>query len=104
MAKKITLQLDEAQRGELIAVRDHHPKLYMRERAAALLKIADGQVVREVARGGQYGPRDPVTVYSWVHRYEAEGTAGLLVRPGRGRKPSSSGEPRKRDDGESGSA
>jgi hypothetical protein len=37
-----TLELSEQQRAELEDLRDHSPLPYLRERAAALLKIADG--------------------------------------------------------------
>jgi hypothetical protein len=44
MAKKIrTLTLTEEQSQELKQHRDHDPKIQMRERCAALLKIASGQ-------------------------------------------------------------
>ena len=68
-------------------MRDHHPKPYLREKAAALLKVADGWQVREVARFGLLRPRSPDTVAAWLNRYERRGLAGLRVRPGRGRKP-----------------
>lgn len=81
------LELTPAARDELVAVRDTAPRAYVRERAAALVKIADGHVAAEVARTGLLRPREPDTVYRWLHRYRAEGVAGLTIRPGRGRKP-----------------
>lgn len=81
------LDLSRAQRTELERVRDTAPKPYLRERAAALLKIADGLPAAHVARTGLLRPRDPDTVYAWLDRYQREGLAGLHVRPGRGRKP-----------------
>ena len=81
------LELTPQQQTCLEAARDHHPKPYMRERAAALLKVAEGFSVPRVARWGLLKPHDPDTLYRWVHRYREEGIAGLLVRPGRGRKP-----------------
>jgi transposase len=59
----------------------------MRERAAAMLKIAEGKTPRQVALNGLLKPRGPDTVYDWVHRYQQEGIAGLPIKPGRGRKP-----------------
>ena len=59
----------------------------MRERAAALLKIAEGQSGRQVAHHGLLKPRGPDTVYEWCTRYKRDGLAGLIVKPGRGRKP-----------------
>lgn len=87
MAQPLTLELTERQRAELETVRDTHAKAYIRERAAALLKIADGQSPLQVAQQGLLKPRNPDTVYSWYHRYQAEGIAGLYIRPGRGRRP-----------------
>lgn len=78
--------LDEPQRQELEAMRDHHADAYMRERAAALLKIAGGQSAHQVALNGLLKQRDPDSVYGWVKRYQAEGISGLSIRIGRGRK------------------
>jgi transposase len=87
MAKQLTIDLTPEERRELEAFRDHHEKPYVRERAAALLKIADGMSGRQVALRGLLKRRRQDTVYAWVHRYKAEGIAGLIIRPGRGRKP-----------------
>lgn len=46
------LCLSEAQRHELVQARDHAPEPDLRERAAALLKVASGQSIRVVAHGG----------------------------------------------------
>ena len=81
------LLLTPAGRADLVALRDTGAKPYLRERAAALLKIADGQAAAAVARTGLLRPRQPDTVYRWLARYRAEGIAGLADRPGRGRKP-----------------
>jgi transposase len=81
------LVLTPTQRTELIHLRDTAPKAYLRERAAALLKMADGMPAAAVARTGLLRPRQPDTVYRWFHRYQQEGVAGLADRPGRGRKP-----------------
>ena len=85
MAQSLSLELTSEQKRELEAVRDRHRDAYMRERAAALLKIAAGCSPHQVARHGLLKPRDPDTVYAWYHRYVAEGIAGLRIRPGRGR-------------------
>lgn len=87
MAQPLQLTLTAAQRGELSKLRDTAPLPYLRERAAALLKIADGQSGRGVAQQGLLRPRDPDTIYTWVKRYQADGITGLTIKPGRGRKP-----------------
>ncbi len=88
MAKRITLELSQSEQQALCQMRDHDTKPYLRERAAALLKIAGGTSPRQVALFGLLRPRQPDTVYRWLHRYRSEGLAGLPDRPGRGRKPS----------------
>jgi hypothetical protein len=85
--------LTDAQRQELLHLRDTAPKPYLRERAAALLKVADGTPAAAVARRGLLRPRKTDTVYAWLTRFEQEGVAGLLLRPGRGRKPAFSPSP-----------
>jgi len=87
MPKPLTIKLTAKQRRELEDTRDHHQKPYMRERAAAILKIADGASGLQVGRSGLLKQRDPDSVYSWFHRYEDEGLGGLVIRKGRGRKP-----------------
>jgi hypothetical protein len=59
----------------------------MRERCAALLKIADGDSPHHVALYGLLKRRDPDSVYDWLERYLADKLAGLVIRQGRGRKP-----------------
>ena len=81
------LPLTDQQRQQLLRLRDHAPQAYLRERAAALLKIADGMAASLVARQGLLRPRKPDTVYAWLDRFQAGGIDGLRVRAGRGRKP-----------------
>jgi transposase len=80
------LELTEAERTTLEQAVKHHPKPYVRERAAALLKVAGRWVASRVAEHGLLARHAPDTVYRWLDRYEAEGLAALTVRPGRGRK------------------
>ncbi len=87
MAKPLVLVLTDSQRLELERMRDTHPLPYFRERAAALLKVADGQSARQVAEHGLLKQRYHETVAEWVKRYQAKGLAGLAIKPGRGRKP-----------------
>jgi hypothetical protein len=78
MAKRRTLVLSWEQRRELEGARDHDSRPYVRERCAALLKIAHGQSVHAVACHGLLKARDPDTVYAWLEHYQAEGMAGLV--------------------------
>lgn len=86
MPAPLSLRLTPEQQRELETTRDHHPRAYMRERAAAMLKIAQGHSAHQVALTGLLKPRDPDSVYGWLRRYQAEGVAGLAIRAGRGRK------------------
>jgi len=99
MPNPLTLELTDAQRVELEDIRDHHRRPYMRERAAAVLKVADGVSGRETARRRLLRPRWPDTVYDWIRRYKAEGVEGLKIRPGRGRKAAFSPSVRGQGDG-----
>ena len=87
MPKLRTIKVTAAEKRELETIRDSHEKSYMRERAAAILKMSEGQSPHYVATGGLLKNRDPDTVYSWLDRYESEGVAGLQIKQGRGRKP-----------------
>ena len=81
MVQRRTLTLSAEQCQELLTYRDHDPRPYVRERCAALLKIADGQAPYEVARHGLLKARDPDSVYAWLDRYAAEGLAGIVAHP-----------------------
>jgi hypothetical protein len=79
MARFRTLTITLKQRRELEQARDHDERPYVRERAAALLKVADGQTPHAVARQGVLKPRDPDTLYGWLDVYQASGLAGLIA-------------------------
>jgi hypothetical protein len=87
MCRRRKFVLTDRQRRALTRVRDRHPKPHLREKAAALLKVAAGWDIREVAARGLLRPRSRNTVASWLRHYEARGLAGLRVAKGRGRKP-----------------
>ena len=79
--------LTTMERPTLEELRDHGPKAYLRERAAALLKVDAGMSPTRVAREGLLRPRKPDTIYAWLDRFIEHGLAGLTIRTGRGRKP-----------------
>ncbi len=81
-----TLKLSREQRRELEALRGRHDKPYVREWAAALLKVADGWTASAAAAGLLKEHRQE-DVSAWPDRYRGEGAAGLDIRKGRGRKP-----------------
>jgi len=80
--------LSEEQEQELRHCRDHHDLPYMRLKAAAILKVATGQTIKQVALTGLNQPVTQECVSAWISRYEQEGLQGLRVQPGRGRKAS----------------
>lgn len=85
--KRRKVNLSSEQRQELLRTRDHDPVPYMRMKAAAILKVADGLPIRRVAAQGLNRPISKDTLCHWISRYETEGLAGLRVKAGRGRKP-----------------
>jgi hypothetical protein len=87
MPPPLKIELSEAQRCELEDIRDHDKRPYMRERSAAILKIADGHSGLQVARHLLNQAHWQDTIYDWVKRYQTEGVKGLEIRAGRGRKP-----------------
>jgi len=74
-----TLSLSEAEHQQLSQHRDHDRRPYVRERCAAVLKVADGHSPHAVALQGLLKPRQPDTVYHWLNRYQAEGLPGLVA-------------------------
>lgn len=87
MPRIYQLILEAEEEQMLTEMRDHHPKAYLRERAAALLKVGQGQSIQAVAEHGLLQRREWETVAKWVKDYERYGLGGLYIRAGRGRKP-----------------
>jgi hypothetical protein len=44
------VELKTSQRETLAEMRDHHQKAYMREKAAAILKVAAGKIIQGVVQ------------------------------------------------------
>jgi hypothetical protein len=97
MPKVYRVNLSDEQVAELKKAVAGHPKPYIRERAAGILKVAQGGSLRQVAYQGLLRRHTPETVKEWCQRYLAGGISGLLIRKGRGRKPAFS--PSERDRG-----
>lgn len=72
-------KLSDDQRRNLEQARDHDPRPDVRERCAAVLKVADGMRPGQVAAHGLLRPRDRDTIYGWLRHYAAEGLAGLTA-------------------------
>jgi len=80
---RLKLLLNKRERKTLRNIRDRSSKPYQRERAAALLKVADGISPHCVALSGLLRKRDPDTVYGWVYAFSAFGLKSLSHAPRR---------------------
>jgi len=84
-----TLVLTAAQRAGLERAHRTDPRPYFRERCSALLQIANGASVRQVAQSGLLRHRRPQTVAGWLDAYQERGLSGLkqAARGARGYPP-----------------
>jgi len=73
--------LSPAARAALIRHRDTDPRPYLREMCAAIVKVADGMSIRQVALTGLGRRRKPATVSRWLAVYTAGGIPALGHRP-----------------------
>lgn len=86
MPKRVRIELTEKERQELQHIRDHHAKPYIRERAAGVLKVAQGQTLSDVAQTGLLKRHEPETLRKWLDGYLREGVKAWFIKPGRGRR------------------
>jgi len=86
--RRLNLTLSAEERLTLNEAVRKHPLPHMRERASALIQIAEGRYAKDVAAGGLLQKRCKQTVSSWVHWYNQWGIAGLYNEAGRGRQRS----------------
>ena len=99
--RQLTLELSTEQRAELERTRDRDHRAYMRECAAALLKVADGQSAHQVANHALNNKRQADTLYRWIRKYKSDGLAGLVHKqrghrgfsPSAGRRVAGAGSP-----------
>lgn len=85
MPKRRHLTLSESERVELEHILRRDERAYMRERASALLQIADGRSAHWVSQQGLLRHRKPDTVIGWLNAYEQGGIGALVHLPRRGR-------------------
>jgi hypothetical protein len=104
MPRRRRISLTAEVRAKVEKLRDTAKQPYVRERAAAIIKVDDGLAPAAVARAGLLKPHDPDVVYGWLDRFEAEGVDGRFIRPGRGRKPAFSPSAPERRGGRGGGA
>ncbi len=77
MAQPFSVTFSPAQVQELEQVRDHHPLAYVRVKAAGILKVRQGQSMRQVAKSGLLKSVRRETVKAWIVRYQHDGAASL---------------------------
>jgi hypothetical protein len=86
MPKRYRIQLSEEEQAQLERWTKNPPRPYLRERARAILRIASGTPIMQVAQTLRIRVHR-TSVSEWVHRFEQERVEGLKIRAGRGRKP-----------------
>src|SRR5207253_10101361 len=96
MPARYQLVLSEEQVKELTWTRDHHAVAYLRVKAAALLKAAQGEAISQAAKSGLLKPVDRHTITDWIFRYHQHGMSGLKVHTARGPTHVSSPSARRR--------
>ena len=81
----ITIRLTPAERRTLLAwQRSTSIRAGLRRRARMILLVADGGPITAIAATVGISRH---FVYKWVQRFREQGVAGLVDRPGRGRRP-----------------
>jgi len=86
MPKRYKIELSDEERTQLEHWVKNPPQPYLRERARAILGIASGRPIREMAQRLRIRIHR-TAVSEWVQRFEQERIEGLKIKPGRGRKP-----------------
>ena len=79
MAQRRMIELTHEQHQELLWHRDHDPRPYVRERCAAVLKVAEGRTPYWIAQQGLLKQWDPDTLYAWLDYYQLQGLPGLIA-------------------------
>jgi len=84
-----TLVVTAEQRTALERAHRTDPRPYFQERCSAMLQIANGASVRQVAHTGLLRHRRPQTVSGWLTAYQTDGLPGLkqAARGARGYPP-----------------
>lgn len=85
MPKRYVIELSEEERAKLESWMKNPPKPHFRQRARAILLVADGEPLYKVAEHSRIR-KDRKTVQRWVQRYLREGIEGLKTKKGQGRK------------------
>jgi transposase len=86
MPKRYTLVLTEKEKQTLTRWLKNPPRPYLRERARAILQVAQGVPIATTAEHLRVRVHRNA-VSEWVQRFLAKRLAGLTIKAGRGRKP-----------------
>lgn len=85
MPKRYRLELSEEERKALERWVKNPPQPYLRERARAILRVANYEPLYQIAVSLRLRiHRNAIS--EWVQRYEKERLEGLRIKTGRGRK------------------
>jgi transposase len=85
MPKRYQIVLTDSERQKLENWVKNPPSAYLRERARAILKVAEGETIQATAAKLRVRiHRNAVS--EWVQRFLAERLEGLKIKAGRGRK------------------
>lgn len=87
MVIRRTLTITDEERKQLQDYRDHSGHPQVRERCAAMLKIAEGKSPFWLSQEGLLKHHSPNTIYGWLDLYQQEGLKGLVERLHGGSRP-----------------
>jgi transposase len=87
MPKRLIPILSEEEVSQLTEICNRAEVPYLRERASAILKLANALTAEQIAASGLLRPRARQTVAIWFHRFQSDGIKGLEIKAGRGRNP-----------------
>lgn len=87
MPKRLIPILSEEEFSQLTEICNRAEMPYLRERASAILKLAQSMTTEHIATTGLLRTRARQTVAIWFHRFQSDGIKGLEIKAGRGRHP-----------------
>jgi len=85
MPKRYEIVLSEHEKQKLEGWLKNPPSPYLRERARAILKVAQGETIQETAQKLRIRVHRNA-VSEWVQRFLSDRLEGLKIKAGRGRK------------------
>lgn len=81
--KSIAIKITIDSKIELIREEKHHINARVRHRCKIVLLYLDGYSVKDIS---SIMNTNIISIYDWLHRYNAAGFKGLLTQKGQGRK------------------